>query len=85
PAPIIVIQGDHSYFKLADRVKILNAYYFPDGGDKSLYSTVTPVNTFRLIFNTYYGGQYPLLPDISRYLDRKNSLKEAPSTCVNTH
>jgi len=84
PAPIIVIQGDHSYFDGANRVKILNAYYFPSGGEKALYPAVTPVNTFRLIFNTYFGGQYPLLPDVSRYRDAEDVLREAPSTCVNT-
>lgn len=82
PAPIIVIQGDHSYFKDADRVKMLNAYYFPDGGNKMLYPTVTPVNTFRLIFNTYFGGKYDLLPDVSRYADENKVVREAPSTCV---
>jgi sulfatase-like protein len=82
PAPIIVIQGDHSYFDGANRVKILNAYYFPEGGEKALYPTVTPVNTFRLIFNTYFGGQYPLLPDVSRYLDAGDVLREASSSCV---
>jgi hypothetical protein len=83
PAPIIVIQGDHSYFDGANRVKILNAYYFPEGGAKALYPTVTPVNTFRLIFNTYFGEQYRLLPDISRYMEAENALREAPSTCAN--
>jgi hypothetical protein len=82
PEPIIVIQGDHSYFDGANRVKVINAYYFPDGGEKALYPTVTPVNTFRLIFNTYYGGQYPLLPDVSRYAVEGKDLQEAPSTCV---
>jgi hypothetical protein len=81
PAPIIVIQGDHSYFQGADRVKIINAYYLPDGGDKALYPTITPVNTFRVIFNTYFGGDYELLPDVSRYSQNK-VLYEAPSTCV---
>ncbi len=81
PAPIIVIQGDHSYFQGADRVKIINAYYLPDGGDKALYPTITPVNTFRVIFNTYFGGNYELLPDVSRYSQNK-VLHEAPSTCV---
>jgi hypothetical protein len=83
PAPIIVIQGDHSYFKAKERVKILNAYYLPDGGSQNLYATVTPVNTFRIIFNTYFGGQYDLLPDVSRYSENK-ILHEAPSTCVGT-
>lgn len=83
PAPVIVIQSDHSYFERADRVKILNAYYFPDGGNKNLYPTVTPVNTFRLIFNTYYGDQYALLPDVSMYGDAQEDLHEVPSTCEN--
>jgi len=84
PAPIIVIQSDHSYFKGADRVKILNAYYLPDGGTDLLYPTVTPVNTFRIIFNKYFGGQYSLLPDVSIYADENKVLQEAPSTCVST-
>lgn len=82
PAPVIVIQGDHSFFEGADRVKILNAYYLPDGGEKSLYSTITPVNTFRIIFNTYFGGQYELLPDVSKYGDENKNLYDVPSTCV---
>lgn len=82
PAPIIVIQSDHSYFKGADRVKILNAYYLPDGGTDLLYSTVTPVNTFRIIFDKYFGGQYDLLPDVSVYVDENEVLHDAPSTCV---
>ncbi|MBK9924210.1 MAG: hypothetical protein IPP66_02865 [Anaerolineales bacterium] len=82
PAPIIVIQGDHSYFSDADRVKILNAYYLPDGGDNMLYPTVTPVNTFRIILNKYFGGQYDLLPDVSRYSNQDRVLQEAPSTCI---
>ncbi len=80
--PIIILQGDHSYPDGIDRVKILNAYYLPDGGNEKLYETITPVNTFRVIFNTYFGGQYEMLPDISRYADADKVLHEAPSTCV---
>ena len=83
PQPIVVIQSDHSYLPREDRVKILNAYYFPDGGDQNLYETITPVNTFRLVFNTYFDGNYPLLQDISHYIDAKGFQQEAPSTCVN--
>lgn len=82
PEPIIVLQSDHSLFQNADRVKILNAYYLPDGGEKQLYDTVTPVNTFRIIFNKYFGGQYDLLPDESTYSDQDNVLHQPPSTCV---
>jgi hypothetical protein len=80
--PIIILQGDHSYREGIDRVKILNAYYLPDGGNENLYETITPVNTFRVIFNTYFGGQYEMLPDISRYADADKVLHEAPSSCV---
>lgn len=45
------------------RVCILNAYYFPDGKSKLLYDGITPVNTFRIVLNAYFGGHYPLLDD----------------------
>jgi hypothetical protein len=60
--PIIIIQGDHGPFSLPP---ILNAYYLPGKKDVGLYPTITPVNSFRLIFNAYFGTQYPLLPDTS--------------------
>jgi hypothetical protein len=82
PAPIIVMQGDHSYFRQADSIKILNAYYLPDGGNGYLYQNVTPVNTFRIIFNTYFDGHYPLLPDKSYYVDDADDLHETPITCM---
>jgi hypothetical protein len=67
--PVIVIQGDHGDGRSshADRVTILNAYYLPNGGDKLLYPTITPVNTFRVIFDAYFGGQLSILEDRSYY------------------
>ncbi len=67
--PIIIIQGDHaeSGQTKGGQLKILNVYYLPLGGKENLYSNISPVNTFRLIFNTYFGGDYPLLEDISYY------------------
>jgi hypothetical protein len=62
--PIIVVQGDHGV-KGYNRGSILNAYYLPGGVEKKLYPTITPVNTFRLILDNYFGKQYPLLKDIS--------------------
>jgi hypothetical protein len=62
--PIIVIQGDHGFGK--NRFPILNAYYLPTSqGSQKIYPTVSPVNTFRIIFDTYFGGSYGLLPDQS--------------------
>lgn len=45
------------------RVWILNAIYLPDGNHHELYPTISPVNTFRVIFNRYFHTNYPLLPD----------------------
>ena len=60
--PVIVIQGDHG-LGFQERNAILNAYYFPGNTSAQLYPTITPVNTFRLIFNTYFNTSYPPLPD----------------------
>ena len=47
---------------LKERAYILNAYYLPEGFD-SLYSDISPVNTFRVIFNEHLDGDFELLPD----------------------
>ncbi len=64
--PIIVLQGDHGPWLQtgSDEFKILNAYYLP-GHNNLLYPAISPVNTFRLIFDTYLGADYPLLEDQS--------------------
>ena len=48
---------------------ILNAYYLPGKGTESLYPTISPVNTFRNIFNLYFNASLRLLPDESFYSD----------------
>jgi hypothetical protein len=64
--PIIIIQGDHgpATDNRSWRLSILNAYYLP-GHTENLYPHITPVNTFRIIFNSYFGTNYPLLEDKS--------------------
>ena len=64
--PIIILQSDHADISIfgAHRYLNLNAYYLPGDGAAQLYPTITPVNTFRLIFSEYFGMDYPLLPDI---------------------
>ena len=66
--PIIIIQGDHGpWVSQPDwRLGILNAYYLPEYAD-TLYSTITPVNSFRLVLNEILGTNYELLPDNSYY------------------
>jgi len=66
--PIIILQGDHGNGRDSrDKVSILNAYYFPGISDQRLYPEITPVNTFRVLFDEYFGGQYGLLDDITFY------------------
>ncbi len=75
----IVLQSDHGWptiggahpsaSDLKSVFRNLNAYYLPGEGGEPLYESITPVNTFRLIFNTYFGGDYDLLDDDSFYSD----------------
>jgi hypothetical protein len=66
--PIIVLQGDHGQgFDPLKRMAILNAYYLPDYDGPALYPEITPVNTFRLIFDTYFGADYGLVEDVSYF------------------
>lgn len=76
--PVIILQSDHgpgAYLvwesaeesNLKERLGILNAYYLPGDGDDWLYDSITPVNTFRVLMNAYFGGNYELLPDESYF------------------
>jgi len=67
--PVIVIQGDHGSIQVQGdaRMAILNAYYLPGDDPAPLYASISPANTFRVIFNRYFGGSYPLLEDVSYY------------------
>jgi hypothetical protein len=48
---------------IQERLGILNVYYFPDQDYTALYPAISPVNTFRVVLNQYFGADYPLLPD----------------------
>jgi hypothetical protein len=75
--PIIVLQSDHGssarldsswsleHTYLPERLSILNAYYFADKGYEDLYQEITPVNTFRVILNKYFGAGFPMVEDRS--------------------
>jgi hypothetical protein len=60
--PIIILMGDHG-LENSNRQTNLLAYYLPGDGKARLYPNISPVNSFRLIFNEYFGANYPLLPD----------------------
>jgi hypothetical protein len=68
--PVIVLQSDHgpipegsTHSYIEQRMTIFNAYYLPSSGNQMLYPQITPVNTFRIIFNTYFEGELELLEE----------------------
>ena len=69
--PIIILQSDHGLRPHLTGIevggdeweKILNAMYLPGMDADMLYDNISPVNTFRLIFNHYFDADYPLLED----------------------
>ena len=52
---------------ITERMSILNAYYLPDQDTDLIYDSITPVNSFRLILNTYFNTNYELLEDKSYF------------------
>ena len=67
-SPIIILQGDHGIIctETGDGRyvrEILNAYYLPEKDNQLLYETISPVNSFRVVFNLYFDTDYELLED----------------------
>ena len=74
---IILLEGDHGnrfytsqnssiktkYFSEKNDFKNLNAYYFFDKNYSKLYDSISPVNSFRVVFSQYFNKPYPLLKD----------------------
>ena len=77
--PIIIIQGDHGFRFLSGNEKfketftIMNAYLFPDRNYKRLSLSISPYNTFRVIFNQCFGARLPLLSDSLQGIRYENS------------
>lgn len=82
PNAIVVLQGDHGpgsmlhwdsleKTNMLERFSILNAIYLPGAPEDILYPNVSNVNTFRIIFNCYFGTELPLLPDTSYFSEAR--------------
>lgn len=54
---------DASVEELSIKTGILNAFYFPDGDYGALTPDVSPVNTYRIVFDKYLGTTFPRLED----------------------
>ncbi|RJQ56197.1 MAG: hypothetical protein C4526_02060 [Nitrospiraceae bacterium] len=70
--PMKLVQEKHQYnikratkIELKQKMSILNAYFLPGVNKSILYPSITPVNSFRVIFNLYFKGNFKLLPDDS--------------------
>ncbi len=70
--PVIIINGDHGIPRAAGRgaqFEIFNALYLGAANSSDLYSTISPVNTFRVVLNQLFGTDYPLMADESFTFD----------------
>jgi hypothetical protein len=76
--PIIILQSDHGSglrhhlhslekTDLHERLSILNCYYFPDRKYDELTDRITPVNSFRVVLNHFFGANLPLLEERSYF------------------
>ncbi len=57
-----------------EKTGILNAYYLPEKEkqtEKLLYQSITPVNSFRVLFNLYFGTEFNLLDDRVYMIENK--------------
>jgi hypothetical protein len=92
--PIIILQGDHGPRGIEvisgtsakeHRMNILNAYYMRGEKLQDLYSSISPVNTFRLVLNEVLGKEYSLLTDIAFWSSAKSpfSFDVVPNKCEN--
>jgi len=87
--PVIIIQGDHGpppeiSLTYSEKMPILNAYYLPGKqAEQMLYPSISPVNTFRVILNSYFGKNLPLLEDKSYYAPNENhdAYQLVPNSC----
>ncbi len=77
--PVIILQGDHGprlhtvwenseATNMREGMGTLEAFFLPGGGEDRLYPTISSVNTFRVVFDHYFGGDLDLLEDDSYFL-----------------
>jgi hypothetical protein len=75
--PVILLASDHGFRQFIGQGEKpyyfmnLCAAYLPNGQYSGFYDGMSPVNTFRVILNTAFGQQLPLLKDSSVFLVEK--------------
>ena len=64
--PVIILQADHGAGVIPDkaqRAAILNAILIDERCREMLYPTITPINTFRVVFNCYFDAGLEMARD----------------------
>jgi hypothetical protein len=71
--PVIIVQGDHGVARPGEGLFVawhnanLNALYLPGRARKDLYPNITPVNSFRVVFDQFFNAGLPLEKDTACY------------------
>ena len=87
--PVIIIQADHgsqfdfdsnnpSNENIEQVMSNFSAYYLPGIEKYSSNDVITPVNTFRIIFNSYFNTDYDLLENKMYWINPAGTSDDAP-------
>jgi hypothetical protein len=71
---VIIAMGDHGFRIKTDHrhdFPNLNAVYLPNQDYRRFYDSITNVNQFRVLFNTLFNLEFPLIKDTAIYLKDK--------------
>jgi hypothetical protein len=86
--PVIILMGDHgppaNLGSPELRMQNLEAYLVNSDAKSKLYNSITPVNSFRIVLDEYFGSDYPLLKDVSYYAYQLRQIKNSPTVIENT-
>ena len=72
PRPLTNFVSQGEKIDLDAKLGILNAYYLPEQDYSAFYPTISPINSFPLIFNNYFNTELSLTPDKSYIYNGEN-------------
>ena len=80
--PVIILAGDHGTGYSNTVTQNLEAFFTPES-QVTFYPDISPVNIFRLLFASYFNGNFGLLPDRSYFSAEGQyfNFKEIPDEC----
>jgi len=83
--PIIIMQADHGLGGQSgqNRLQIFSSLFLPGENKGLLYPSISPINSFRVIFNTFFGAEFDLLEDRSYGYGSIEPVPERSEICRN--